>query len=237
MTPAADSGPHDPLSPAPHGSPEFHVTPGGPALVIDLGGTTVTKVSVGPTDNNAYVIARGDGPVVLVDCAADPDRLGEVLAGRTVGVIVTTHRHPDHVRVLAEMAARTGARLVCGEPDRTDIQDRTGTVQTGLWDDDRVQCGDLDLAVIGLVGHTPGSIALVITPETGPAHLLTGDAIFPGGLGRTHSPEDFATLLGDAVGKVFDRFPDPTVLHPGHGDSTTIGRERPHLDEWRRRGW
>ena len=234
VTPVA---PSDRAHPDDTPAPGFHVTPGGPARLIELADLTLTKVAVGPTDNNAYVVARGDGPVVLVDCAADPDRLTAVLAGRTVGVIVTTHWHPDHLRALGELAERTRARLVCGEPDRTAIEERTGTVQTGLWDGDRVRCGDLDLAVIGLVGHTPGSITLVVSPGTGPSHLLTGDAIFPGGLGRTSSPADFDSLFSDAVGKVFDRFPDPTVLHPGHGDSTTIGRERPHLDEWRRRGW
>lgn len=214
-----------------------HVEPGGPARTLDLGDLRLTKVSVGPTDNNAYLVGRDDGPVVLVDCAADADRLTEVVGDRTVGVIVTTHRHPDHIRVLGEMAARTGARLVCGEPDRTAIEERTGTRQTGARDGDVIRCGDVALGVIVLVGHTPGSMALVLSPATGPVQLLTGDAIFPGGLGRTTSPADFDALFADAVGKVFDRFPDGTGLHPGHGDSTTVGRERPHLDEWRRRGW
>ncbi|WP_228488885.1 MBL fold metallo-hydrolase [Raineyella fluvialis] len=214
-----------------------HVEPGGPALTLDLGDLTLTKVSVGPTDNNAYIIAAPQGPVVLVDCAAEADRLTEVLGDRTVGVIVTTHQHPDHVRVLTEMAQRTGAALVCGTPDREAIRRRTGSGPDGRWDGDVIRCGDLELGVIGLVGHTPGSITLVVTPDHGPVHLLTGDAIFPGGLGRTTSPEDFATLFEDAAGKVFDRFGDDTMIHPGHGDSTTVGRERPHLGEWRARGW
>lgn len=215
---------------------KFHVEPGGPAMSVLLGPVTLTKASVGPTDNNVYVIAGPSGPVVLVDCAADVDRLTQLVDGREVGVIVTTHQHPDHIRVLTEMARRTGARLVCGEPDRATIEERTGTRQAGVWDGDRIRCGDLELEVIGLVGHTPGSIALALAGE-GPTHLLTGDAIFPGGLGKTQTPDAFDSLFGDAVAKVFDRFDDATVIHPGHGDSTTVGTERPQLPLWRDRGW
>ncbi len=216
---------------------KYHVEPGGAEVTISLGDLTLTKASVGPTDNNVYVIAAPQGPVLLVDCAADPDRLSELVAGRTVGVIVTTHQHPDHIRVLGEMAERTGARLVCGEPDRAVIEERSGTRQTGVWDGDVVTCGDIELGVVGLVGHTPGSIALVVDRPGEATHLLTGDAIFPGGLGKTGSPEAFSSLFEDASGKVFSRFGDDTVLHPGHGDSTTVGTERPQLDQWRRRGW
>lgn len=216
---------------------KYHVEPGGPEVTFRVGGLAVTKLSVGPTDNNAYVIAAAIGPAVLVDCAAEADRLMEAVGHRTIGVIVTTHQHPDHIRVLFEMARRTGARLVCGEPDRATIEERTGTEQVGVWDGDTVSLGDVELGVIGLVGHTPGSITLVIDGGDGATHLLTGDSIFPGGLGKTHTPEQFDSLYTDVVGKVFDRFDDATVIHPGHGDSTTVGAERPHLDEWRTRGW
>ena len=73
-------------------------------------------------------------------------------------------------------------------------------------------------------------------PE-GPTHLFTGDSLFPGGPGKTWSPEDFDSLMDDLEAKVFNRFADDTVVHPGHGDATTIGAERPHLKEWRARGW
>jgi glyoxylase-like metal-dependent hydrolase (beta-lactamase superfamily II) len=216
---------------------KFHVEPGGAEVSVRVGDLTLTKASVGPTDNNAYLIAGRSGPAILVDCAADADRLSELAGDRTIDVIVTTHQHPDHIRVLAEMAERTGASLVCGEPDRATIEERTGTRQRGVWDGDVVRCDCIALGVIGLVGHTPGSITLVVEQDGGPTHLLTGDAIFPGGLGKTNSPEAFDSLYGDAVAKVFDRFPDGTVIHPGHGDSTTVGAERPHLEEWHRRGW
>ena len=90
--------------------------------------------------------------------------------------------------------------------------------------------------MIGLVGHTPGSITLAYTAG-GVPHLFTGDSLFPGGPGRTNVKEDFTSLMDDLERKVFDAFGDDTVVHPGHGDDTTLGAERPVLPEWRRRGW
>ncbi len=81
--------------------------------------------------------------------------------------------------------------------------------------------------MIGLVGHTPGSITLAYTGG-GVPHLFTGDSLFPGGPGRTNVQEDFTSLMDDLERKVFDAFGDDTVVHPGHGDDTTLGAERPH---------
>jgi len=100
-----------------------------------------------------------------------------------------------------------------------------------------VTVGHLTLEVIALRGHTPGSIALAYREPTGPVHLFTGDSLFPGGPGATRSPESFASLMADLTERVFDRFDDDTAVYPGHGLSTTLGAERPHLDEWRARGW
>lgn len=86
------------------------------------------------------------------------------------------------------------------------------------------------------MGHTPGSIVLVVDDGTRPARLLTGDALFPGGPGRTTGPDDFKQLMDDLESKNFDVY-DDTVVHPGHGDSTTLRVERPHLAEWRNCGW
>jgi len=102
-----------------------------------------------------------------------------------------------------------------------------------------VQVGDLTFDVIHLRGHTPGSIALALDgPETGGVtQLFTGDCLFPGGLGRTAKPAEFDSLYEDVKTRVFDRFGDDTVVYPGHGDDTTLGAERPHLEEWRERRW
>jgi glyoxylase-like metal-dependent hydrolase (beta-lactamase superfamily II) len=214
-----------------------HVEPGGEPLTVRLSPTvTLTKLSVGPMDNNAYLL-RADGSSLLVDAAADAERLLGVTGG-TVDAVVTTHRHGDHWQALSAVAEATGADLLCGRPDVDAIA--TGAwVEglVGLWDGDRVRFGDETLEVIGLVGHTPGSIALAYRAPDGASHLFTGDSLFPGGPGKTSDPADFASLMDDLEAKVFGRFDDRTVVHPGHGDDTTLGTERPHLAEWRARGW
>jgi glyoxylase-like metal-dependent hydrolase (beta-lactamase superfamily II) len=104
-------------------------------------------------------------------------------------------------------------------------------------DGDTVPVGTCALDVIHLVGHTPGSIALLYRDPAGSPHLFTGDSLFPGGPGRTTSPKEFASLMGDLETKVFGRLPDDTWFHPGHGDDSTLGTERPAIPDWRARGW
>jgi len=191
---------------------------------------------VGPHDNNAYLLADGDD-LVLVDAAQDAAALLAWIGGRRLSTIVTTHRHPDHIAALPEVARATGAALVTGEPDADAIAAATGLDLTGLWDGDTVRVGATTLAVLGLVGHTPGGIALAHVPAHGPVTVITGDSLFPGGVGKTHTPEQFDSLLGAVTAKLFDRFADDTVILPGHGRPTTLGAERPHLAEWRARGW
>jgi glyoxylase-like metal-dependent hydrolase (beta-lactamase superfamily II) len=215
-----------------------HVEPGGPPLLLRLStSVTVTKVSVGPVDNNAYLLQHRSGGSVLIDAANDDDRLLKIISEQPLDAIVTTHRHADHWQALPSVAAATGAQLICGEPDLEAI--RIGTEVrslNGVWDGDQIQLGEEWLEVIGLVGHTPGSITLAYT-GAGRAHLFTGDSLFPGGPGKTNTPEDFRSLMNDLESKIFGRFDDDTVVHPGHGDDTTLGTERPHLAEWWERGW
>jgi glyoxylase-like metal-dependent hydrolase (beta-lactamase superfamily II) len=215
-----------------------HVEPGGPPLLLRLStGVTVTKISVGPVDNNAYLLQHRSGGSVLIDAANDEDRLLKIISDQPLDAIVTTHRHADHWQALPSVAAATGAQLICGQPDLEAI--RVGADVRGLegvWDGDRVRLGEEWLEVIGLVGHTPGSITLAYT-GAGRTDLFTGDSLFPGGPGKTNNPEDFASLMNDLESKIFGRFDDDAVVHPGHGDDTTLGAERPHLAEWWERGW
>ena len=108
-----------------------------------------------------------------------------------------------------------------------------------LADGDTVKIGELSFDVIHLRGHTPGSVALALSgPAAGDAvHLFTGDCLFPGGLGRTIKSAEFDSLFHDVTTRVFDVYSDATVVYPGHGDDTTLGAERPHLEEWRERRW
>lgn len=197
---------------------------------------TLTTTVVSQMMNNVYLLERGEDRI-LIDAANEADTLKEVIGDKTVGTIITTHRHPDHIQALAEMAAATGARLVCGTPDKDAIDAATGTSSEPVWTGDVVKQGSIELEVIGLVGHTPGSITLALRPTGAPAHLFCGDSLFPGGVGKTNSAEDFTSLLDDVEKHLFDAFDDDTVVLPGHGDRTTLGTERPHLGEWRERGW
>ena len=215
-----------------------HVEPGGPPLLVPLSSSlTMIKVSVGPVDNNAYILQASSGGTVLIDAANDDDRLLKIISDQPLDTIVTTHRHPDHWQALPSVAAATGARLISGQHDLEAISTGASVVgMIGVWDGDHVELGTELLEVIGLVGHTPGSITLSYE-GAGVTHLFTGDSLFPGGPGKTNTPEDFTSLMNDLESKIFDRFDDSAVVHPGHGDDTTLGTERPHLAEWRKRGW
>ncbi|MFG1783981.1 MBL fold metallo-hydrolase [Rhodococcus oryzae] len=201
-------------------------------------GASITKISVGPMDNNAYLVVCSEtGESLLIDAANDADRLVSLVgaAAPTLTSIVTTHQHPDHWLALAEVVDKTGVPTIAHALDAGPLPvapDRTVT------DGDLVEVGRLSLEVIHLAGHTPGSIALALTdPATGQVHLFSGDSLFPGGVGKTADAEKFASLYRDVTTKLFERFPDDTVVYPGHGKDTTIGAERPFLAEWQERGW
>lgn len=199
------------------------------------GAAQIIKASVGPMDNNAYLVTdAGTGESLLIDAANDADTLLAITAASPPATIVTTHSHPDHWQALGRVAEATGASTAANPLDAPALPVRPDRL---LDDSDTVPVGDLTLGVIHLRGHTPGSIALTLSADDGPTHIFTGDSLFPGGVGKTGSPADFTSLLNDVTTKIFDRFPDETIIHPGHGADTTLGVERPHLDEWRERGW
>jgi glyoxylase-like metal-dependent hydrolase (beta-lactamase superfamily II) len=212
------------------------VVPAGPPAVRELAHLIVTKASVGPMDNNAYVLrCRTTGDELVIDAAAESGRILALCGEGPLTHVVTTHRHRDHWQALAEVIAATGAATVAHAADAPEIPVPTDEL---VADGDRLQVGRCVLEVIHLVGHTPGSIALLYDDPTGPPHLWTGDSLFPGGVGNTHgNRNDFEQLFADVNSKLFDRLPDETWVYPGHGNDTTLGTERPHLPEWRARGW
>ena len=212
-----------------------NVSVGGPADTRELGGgLTVTKLAVGEMNNNAYQLTDGSGQGLLIDAAAEPARLIELIGDTPVAKIVTTHQHADHWQGLAAVQAATGAITVAHPADAPGIPVATDELVT---DGGTIAFGDTVLSVIHLVGHTPGSIALVIDADGPAPHLFTGDCLFPGGPGRTTRPEDFNSLMTGLEEKVFGPLPDETWIYPGHGNDSTLGAERPHLEEWRARGW
>jgi glyoxylase-like metal-dependent hydrolase (beta-lactamase superfamily II) len=211
------------------------VTPGGPPDVRELPDLTITKVSVGPMDNNAYLLrCRTTGQQLLIDAANDADRLMSLIGDAGLSTVVTTHQHHDHWFALEDVVEATGAKSVAHAEDAEPLPVVDETVAGG----DTVRVGQSTLEVIHLVGHTPGSIALLYRDPTGIPHLFTGDSLFPGGVGNTRgNPDNFASLMGDVESKLFDRLPDETWFYPGHGKDSTLGAERPSLPEWRARGW
>ncbi len=217
------------------------VTTGGPSDVRELLRVTIRKASVSAMDNNAYLLTcRSTGAQLLVDAADDAPRLQRLLAEGTgrVDVIVTTHQHHDHVGALAELVAAGGARTAAGADDADALP---VTVDDRLEHGDTVRFGEVTLDVVGLRGHTPGSVALVYRDDEDPGgrtHLWSGDSLFPGGVGNTKNPgQSFVDLYRDVTERVFDVYADDTWVYPGHGQDTTLGAERPHLQEWRDRGW
>jgi glyoxylase-like metal-dependent hydrolase (beta-lactamase superfamily II) len=209
---------------------------GGPPQVHELTDLVISKVAVGPMDNNAYLLrCRATGEQLLVDAAAQPATLVELIGADGLASVVTTHRHGDHWQALAEVVAATGARTFAGRDDVAGIPVPT---DVALDDGDTVAVGRVTLTARHLAGHTPGSIALVYDDPHGHPHVFTGDCLFPGGVGNTGGdPAAFAALLDGVTARLFDVLPDETWVYPGHGNDTTLGAERPHLAEWRERGW
>jgi glyoxylase-like metal-dependent hydrolase (beta-lactamase superfamily II) len=189
---------------------------------------------VGPYENNVYLLRDATGQGLLIDAAAEPERVLEMIGDTPVERIVTTHQHPDHWQALEQVHAATGAPTVAHPADAPGIPVPTDEF---VEDGGTVRFGDTSLSVIHLVGHTPGSIALCYQADGAEPHLFTGDCLFPGGPGRTTRPEDFNSLMGGLEEEVFERLPDATWIYPGHGKDSTLGAERPHLEEWRERGW
>ena len=207
----------------------------GPADIRELPGLVLSKIAVGPFNNNAYLLrCRTTGEQMLIDAAADAPVLLDLIGTDGVEVVLTTHSHGDHWQALGGVVAATGAVTMAGRYDAEDIPVATDVL---IDDGDVIVLGALSLRAIHLAGHTPGSIALLYDDPEGQPHLFTGDCLFPGGIGRTTTPEEFASLYRDVSSKIFDVLPDETWIYPGHGNDTILGAERPNLGEWAQRGW
>jgi glyoxylase-like metal-dependent hydrolase (beta-lactamase superfamily II) len=214
------------------------------SLLYDLPALTIRGISVSGMDNNVYLLtAKASGEQVLIDAADDlpaiqqllQDAAADTSAAPKLALIATTHQHWDHVRALKELAAATGAPTAAGKDDADALPI---AVDRRLEHGDAVAVDGFELTAVHLRGHTPGSIAFVYEDRDGAPHIFSGDSLFPGGVGNTQKdPERFARLLTDVSERLFGTYPDAAVVHPGHGKPTTLGAERPHLEEWRARGW
>ncbi|HEU5144754.1 MAG TPA: MBL fold metallo-hydrolase [Dermatophilaceae bacterium] len=215
------------------------VQPGAPADVREVNGLTIRKLAVSQMHNNVYLLTcQETGEQLLVDAADDAPTILALVQGAgngTLATVVTTHQHWDHTRALRDVVEATGARTVAGADDADALPI---PVDVRATHGDRVRVGEAVLDVIHLRGHTPGSIALAFDDPPGPSHIWTGDSLFPGGVGNTRNPgQSFESLIEDVTTRIFDVYGDDTWFYPGHGADSTLGAERPHLQEWRDRGW
>jgi len=215
-------------TPPPPATSEFGaVKPSGPTHSYgDAAGLQVKKFSVGPYDNNVYVISS-NGVALIVDGANDADRILVEVADLRVKAIIQTHGHFDHVQALQRLTSELRVPVFAQARDAGKIPVSTEDLGEG----DTIRIGDATIRVLHTPGHTPGSLCFVSEP-----YLFSGDTLFPGGPGNTDAdPERFAQVM-TSLGRLF-ALPDETRVCPGHGLDTFIGRERPYVEIWRARGW
>lgn len=195
-----------------------------------VGPAEITKISVGRMDNNVYVIGVGDEAAVVDAGSNEPEAVLGALGDRRLSVILQTHNHGDHVTTLRDVVDRTRAPVLAHPADKLPVP------ADALDDGDVHEMGGVSFTVLHTPGHTPGSVCFLLQ-EAGESHLFAGDTLFPGGPGNTFGNADaFATIMRSLDTKLFV-LADDTHVYPGHGDDTTIGKERPSVEAWRARGW
>jgi glyoxylase-like metal-dependent hydrolase (beta-lactamase superfamily II) len=190
----------------------------------------VTKVVVGPMVNNVFVVRCAEtGESVLIDAADEPEVLLPLCEELRVGDVLTTHGHGDHIQAVPAVRA-AGHRVGVAQGDAGMLP----AFDFEIADDDVIEVGRLRLHALHTPGHTPGSTCFTVE---GTPLLFSGDTLFPGGPGNTRGNRvHFATIIRSIQQRLFS-LSDDTIVLPGHGDCTTIGTERPHLQEWIDRGW
>ncbi|WP_449060952.1 MBL fold metallo-hydrolase [Planomonospora algeriensis] len=183
-------------------------------------------------DNNVWLVGSAE-EVVVIDAAHDAGAIAERVGGRSVTAIVCTHAHNDHVNAAVELAARVDAPILLHPADQVLWEMvHPGTPYTPLADGQVLTAGGVELTVLHTPGHAPGAVCLH-APDVGA--VFTGDTLFQGGPGATgRSFSSFETIIDSIRGRLLT-LPERTVVHTGHGDSTTIGAEAPHLEEWLKR--
>lgn len=205
----------------------------GTATTLHISDTDleIHKLVVGPMDNNVFVVrCRHTGDAALIDAANEHDKLLELARDLGVRQVLETHGHWDHIQAVPEMRdAGYSVSVTAADSSMLDSYDEI------LDDDELIRVGDLRLRTILTPGHTPGSMCFAI--EDKPL-VFSGDTLFPGGPGATgFEGGDFGAIIDSIERRLFAVFAPETIVMPGHGDDTTIGKESPHLDEWVERGW
>ncbi len=191
----------------------------------------VHRVVVGPVENNVHVVrCRQTGEAVLIDAANEHELLLELCRDLGVRKVVETHGHWDHIQAVPAVR-EAGYEVAVTAADAEMLPSYDLLIE----DDAVIEVGRLRLRTVATPGHTPGSICFAVE---GTPLLFSGDTLFPGGPGATKFPGgDFATIIRSLDERIFGRFDENTIVLPGHGTDTTVGAERPHLQEWVDRGW
>jgi glyoxylase-like metal-dependent hydrolase (beta-lactamase superfamily II) len=199
-------------------------------LIWDATGVEIHQVVVGPVDNNVLILRCTEtGDAVLLDAANEHERLLELCQRLGVRRVLETHGHWDHIQAVPQLRD-AGYSVGVTAQDAAMLPSYDEVIE----DDSVIDVGRLRLRTIHTPGHTPGSMCFLLE---GHPILFSGDTLFPGGPGNTSfEGGDFPTIIESVDRRLFTLPPDTIVL-PGHGDRTTIGTERPHLQEWIDRGW
>jgi glyoxylase-like metal-dependent hydrolase (beta-lactamase superfamily II) len=190
----------------------------------------VDKLVVGPFENNVFVVrSKRSGDAVLLDAANEHELLLEVSRATGVRRVLTTHGHFDHIQAVTAVR-NAGIDVGIASEDASMLPSYDFTIP----DDEVITVGDLRLRTIHTPGHTPGSTCFLLE---GKPLLFSGDTLFPGGAGNTSFKNASFDQIIESIDRRLFTLPDDLLVLPGHGLDTTIGTERPHLDEWVARGW
>jgi glyoxylase-like metal-dependent hydrolase (beta-lactamase superfamily II) len=201
----------------------------------------VRKLVVGVLETNCWVITDDlGGPAIVLDPAGDASAVLEAVGERDIAAIVLTHNHFDHIGAVRELMERSGAPLFAHAVDADGLSDPVATCGAMfgfddttpepdrlLYDEDVIEAGTLQLVVLHTPGHTAGSISLYGKESTGaPPRLFSGDTVFAGSVGRTDFPGGDSRALATSIASKIAVLPAETIVHPGHGPDTTVGREQ-----------
>lgn len=198
-------------------------------LINSTNDAEIYRLETEPFGTNAYIVSCCESSkAVLIDAPGSVDLIIDKFKATEVQFILMTHGHGDHTMALAELYEKLKAPLAVHEDDAAMLPVKADHL---LKNGDLFQCGSDKIEVIHVPGHTPGSLCFKIGK-----YLISGDTLFPGGPGKTGSAKDFKTIMTSIKEKLLT-LPDETVILPGHGNQTTIGEERKHIEEFMNRGY
>lgn len=194
----------------------------------------IKQLVLPPLENNAWLL-MDEQSAIVIDAPSEAEQIMRAAAGRQITAIVITHGHFDHVGAAEELRRLTGAPVYLHPDDRKIAGQKTDSASwRELHDSQTLTIGGQAVEVLHTPGHTPGSSCVYLPASSA---VFTGDTLFPGGPGATgNAHSNFKTIIASIRSKLFT-LPEGTKVHPGHGQSTTIGDESPHLQEWIDRGW